>query len=229
MTMQLNDRTDSIARSSAPVGQVVLPRKPGAYRNGIKRCFDLAFVLATGIVVVPLILLLALIVALDGHKPFYSSPRVGRNGRDFNMIKLRTMVPDADAQLESFLNRNDGARQEWNSTQKLKQDPRITRFGRFLRKTSLDELPQVVNVLIGDMSIVGPRPMMPQQRPLYPGLSYYALRPGLTGLWQVSARNDSNFAQRAEFDRLYEQDLGLIGDVRLIFLTFRVVFKGTGY
>jgi exopolysaccharide production protein ExoY len=229
MTMQLNDRTDNIARSSAPVGQVVLPTKPGVYRNGVKRCFDLAFVLATGIVVVPLILLLALIVALDGHKPFYSSPRVGRNGRDFNMIKLRTMVPDADAQLESFLNRNDGARQEWNSTQKLKQDPRITRFGRFLRKTSLDELPQVLNVLIGDMSIVGPRPMMPQQRPLYPGLSYYALRPGLTGLWQVSARNDSNFAQRAEFDRLYEQDLSLIGDVSLIFLTFRVVFKGTGY
>ncbi len=229
MTMQLNDRTDSIERSSAPVGQVVLPRKAGVYRNGLKRCFDLAFVFATGIVVVPLIMLLALIVALDGHKPFYSSPRVGRNGRTFNMIKLRTMVPDADAQLESFLNRNDGARQEWNSTQKLKQDPRITRFGRFLRKTSLDELPQVLNVLIGDMSIVGPRPMMPQQRPMYPGLSYYALRPGLTGLWQVSARNDSNFAQRAEFDRLYEQNLSLFGDVSLIFLTFRVVFKGTGY
>jgi lipopolysaccharide/colanic/teichoic acid biosynthesis glycosyltransferase len=206
-----------------------VPRRPGIYRNLFKRGFDLLFILVTSVAVLPLILLLAAFVARDGHKPFYSSPRVGRHGREFQMLKLRTMVPNADAQLERYLAENPEARREWESTQKLKNDPRITRFGRFLRKSSLDELPQLWNVLLGDMSIVGPRPMMPAQRARYMGLAYYALRPGLTGPWQVSVRNESSFAQRAEFDRQYDQRVTFFGDLGLILRTLYVVMRGTGY
>jgi len=145
------------------------------------------------------------------------------------MLKLRTMVPNAEKQLESYLARNAEARLEWNSTQKLKSDPRITRLGKFLRKTSLDELPQLWNVLIGDMSLVGPRPMMPSQRPLYHGLAYYNLRPGITGIWQVSERNESAFSKRAEFDTEYDEILSFRKDLGLLWSTVRVVLKGTGY
>jgi lipopolysaccharide/colanic/teichoic acid biosynthesis glycosyltransferase len=145
------------------------------------------------------------------------------------MLKLRTMVPDADRMLEQFLDRNPEARLEWNSTQKLKADPRITPVGRLLRKTSMDELPQLWNVLIGDMSLVGPRPMMPSQRSLYSGVAYYALRPGITGPWQVSDRNEVEFSKRAEFDREYEEDISLLTDLGLLLATMRVVIKGTGY
>lgn len=118
---------------------------------------------------------------------------------------------------------------EWESTQKLKHDPRITRFGRFLRKSSLDELPQLWNVLKGDMSLVGPRPMLPEQRGLYPGLAYYELRPGLTGTWQVSERNESTFSKRAEFDRGYFESLSFLGDLNVLARTVSVVLRGTGY
>ncbi|MCV2863304.1 sugar transferase [Albidovulum sediminicola] len=180
------------------------------------------------VVALPLIGLLAVLVALDGHSPFYRSDRVGRNGRTFHMLKLRTMVPGADRMLRDYLAQNEAAQLEWDCKQKLAHDPRITRIGRFLRKSSLDELPQLWNVLIGDMSLVGPRPMLPEQRDLYSGLSYYALRPGVTGLWQVSERNTSEFARRAEIDRLYERDLSLSGDLRILAATVQVVVKGTG-
>jgi len=121
------------------------------------------------------------------------------------------------------------AKAEWDSTQKLKDDPRITRFGRFLRKSSFDELPQLLNVLLGDMSIVGPRPMLPEQEPLYSGTAYFELRPGITGLWQISDRNESTFAARAKFDTDYFEQLSLATDVRIIASTFRVVLRGTGY
>jgi exopolysaccharide production protein ExoY len=229
MTFQLNDLSEDISLASAPLGFVSVPHRSGLYRNTLKRAFDLFFVLATAFVVVPLTLILGLIVACDGYQPFYRSPRVGRNGRIFHMLKLRTMVPDADGMLEKFLSENQTAQLEWDSTQKLKKDPRITLVGRFLRKTSLDELPQLFNVLAGDMSLVGPRPMMPSQRTMYPGLAYYALRPGVTGPWQVSDRNESEFAKRAEYDREYEQSVTFLTDLRLILATLRVVFKGTGY
>jgi lipopolysaccharide/colanic/teichoic acid biosynthesis glycosyltransferase len=145
------------------------------------------------------------------------------------MLKLRTMVPDADRQLEAYLSRDAEARLEWNSTQKLKSDPRITWLGRFLRKTSLDELPQLWNVLVGDMSLVGPRPMMPSQRPLYHGLAYYNLRPGITGIWQVSDRNESAFSKRAEFDTEYEETMSFRNDLWLLWSTVWVVLRGSGY
>jgi len=229
MTLQLNELSDDFEMSSAPVGLVNIAARSGLYRNYVKRLFDVAAVVASGLVVGPLILFLALLVAADGSNPFYWNERVGRRGRNFRMLKLRTMVPDADKMLEDYLSRNAEARLEWNSTQKLKTDPRITRIGRFLRKTSLDELPQLWNVLTGDMSLVGPRPMMPSQRPLYHGLAYYSLRPGITGIWQVSDRNESAFSKRAEYDSEYDEKLTFGMDIWLLWSTVRVVLKGTGY
>ncbi len=229
MTLRINDLSDELGMSGAPVGLVKIERHSGLYRNFFKRALDLATVLATAIVCAPLILVLALIVALDGSSPFYWNERVGRGGRTFRMLKLRTMVPEADKLLEDYLSRNAEARLEWNATQKLKSDPRITSIGRLLRKSSLDELPQLWNVLTGDMSLVGPRPMMPSQRALYTGTAYYALRPGITGPWQVSVRNESEFTQRAEFDTRYHETLSFVNDARLLLATVRVVLRGTGY
>lgn len=229
MTFQIHDPSEDFGMASAPMSLVNVPNRHGIYRNYGKRALDVAAVVLTSIVVVPVILLLALAVALDGSSPFYWNDRVGLGGRTFRMLKLRTMVPNADRMLENYLNRNAEARLEWNSTQKLKKDPRITRIGRLLRKTSLDELPQLWNVFIGDMSLVGPRPMMPSQRTLYSGMAYYAVRPGITGPWQVSDRNEVEFSKRAEFDREYEATLSFVNDLKLLLATARVVVRGTGY
>lgn len=202
---------------------------PLLYRNGVKRLLDVAVILVTAPAVVPLIVLLAVIVAFRGGRPFYSQSRVGRGGKIYTMWKLRSMIQNADLALEAHLANHPGARAEWDLTQKLKSDPRITRFGRVLRKTSLDELPQLWNVLLGDMSLVGPRPMMPSQRSLYPGQAYYRLRPGITGMWQVSARNDSSFADRAGFDAAYDQSVSFGTDLALLRATVGVVLHGTGH
>lgn len=200
----------------------------GIYRRLFKRMMDVTLVLIGGIVALPVILLLAMLIARDGHSPFYWSNRVGRDGRVFRMLKLRSMVHDADARLEAHLATNPAAASEWALTQKLRQDPRITGFGQILRKSSLDELPQIWNVLTGDMSLVGPRPMMPCQQSMYPGRAYYKLRPGMTGPWQVSDRNSSSFAKRADFDRDYDKTMSLGTDMLLLARTVRTVLKGTG-
>ena len=206
----------------------ILQRR-GTYRLGVKRTIDVLSVLLSALVTLPLIAIMAFFVSLDGHSPFYSQKRVGRGGRIFTLWKLRSMVPDADARLEAHLAADPAARAEWNRTQKLKDDPRITRMWRFLRKSSADELPQLWNVLLGDMSLVGPRPMMPEQAPLYPGTAYYALRPGITGSWQVSARNESSFADRARFDNDYDRRVSLGTDLAILLATVRVVLRGTGH
>lgn len=195
---------------------------------GLKRVLDVLLVLAALPILVPFFLIVCLAIALDGHAPFFRQERVGLNGNRFWMWKFRTMVPDAEAQLKRHLSGNPDAQAEWNSRQKLENDPRITRIGQVLRRTSMDELPQLINVLQGDMSLVGPRPMLPSQQALYPGHAYYRLRPGMTGAWQVSARNASTFADRAKFDDLYESRLSLGTDVALIGRTVGVVLRGTG-
>lgn len=208
------------------------PRVAGSvspYRAFLKRALDIVLVLLAAPLVLPVVLVIAAFVMRDGHSPFYWSERVGRYGRVFRMMKLRTMVHDAHGCLEAYLATDPEAAAEWAETQKLKRDPRITPFGRMLRKTSLDELPQLWNVLKGDMSLVGPRPMMPEQRKIYPGSAYYSLRPGVTGPWQVSDRNDSSFAKRADFDLDYHQSLSFTNDMRLIGRTIAVVLRGTGY
>ncbi|TFL17121.1 sugar transferase [Jannaschia formosa] len=204
-------------------------RSPVFYSRTGKRILDLILVLVSLPVWLPAILLAALAVACDGHSPFYCQPRVGRGGRVFRMWKLRSMVPGADALLERHLTRNPAARAEWNANQKLRDDPRITWIGRFLRKTSLDELPQVINVLTGEMSLVGPRPMLPAQQVLYPGSRYYALRPGLTGFWQISDRNQCRFRERARFDDAYWMAQSLRTDASVMMRTVAVVLRGTGY
>lgn len=212
-----------------PAGVSSKPMKPSAYRGGLKRGLDIALVLLSVPFVVPLIGFMALMVRSDGGPAFFRQTRVGHGGRDYTMWKLRSMVIDADALFAFHLAADPIARAEWDATQKLKSDPRITRVGQFLRKSSLDELPQLWNVLTGAMSLVGPRPMMPCQKPLYPGQAYYRLRPGITGPWQVSARNEGRFDDRASFDDAYERDLSLATDVGLILRTFRVMLRATGY
>ena len=199
-----------------------------SYDRFAKRVLDLSIVLLGALPALLVTMVLAAIIALDGKSPFYLQKRVGRNGRVFYMYKLRSMVVDADARLEAYLASNPAARAEWDRAQKLRRDPRITMVGRLIRKTSFDELPQLLNVLRGDMSLVGPRPMMVEQQDLYPGTAYYALRPGITGFWQTSVRNESSFAERAGFDTDYLRQLSFGTDLKVLARTVRVVLKGTG-
>lgn len=206
----------------------IISRRTHVYLGFFKRVIDIAIVVIAAPSVLLVVAALAVLIARDGTSPFYAQSRVGKNGRIFRMWKLRSMVVNADGLLESYLAAHPAQRLEWDEHQKLRHDPRITRIGRFIRKSSLDELPQLWNVLVGDMSIVGPRPMMPSQKALYPGRAYYALRPGITGYWQISVRNESSFAERAHFDTKYREDLSLWTDIRIIVSTFRVVLTGTG-
>lgn len=199
------------------------------YSDTVKPILDKVLAL---IALIPACVIMALVIPfilLDGGPAFYRQARVGQNGRGFSILKLRSMVPNADEILEAYLAENATARAEWDRNQKLRYDPRITWIGRIIRKSSIDELPQIFNVLRGEMALVGPRPMMPSQRKLYPGVAYYALRPGITGFWQTSERNESSFAERAYFDTSYYQQVSLWTDVRVMFKTVGVVIAGTGY
>ena len=207
-----------------PVDQV-----SGLYSRYGKRALDIALVVIALVPTVLVLLPLMALIALDGCAPIYTQKRIGKNGRHFRMFKLRTMVADADQILEAYLARNPEARAEWDDTQKLKNDPRTTLFGKILRKSSLDELLQLLNVLLGHMSIVGPRPMMVGQDSIYPGRAYYEMRPGITGYWQISERNETSFSQRAQYDTAYFKDLSFGTDVKVILGTLRVVVSGTGY
>lgn len=204
-------------------------RRPSLYHFGLKRILESLLIIATAHVTLPLVLFMALLVSLDGGNPFFSQKRLGKNGRVFRIWKLRTMVPNAESKLQAHLAADPQAREQWDKTQKLKNDPRITRVGRILRKTSLDELPQLLNVLNGTMALVGPRPMMVDQRHLYAGRAYYQLRPGITGLWQISTRNESEFSARVYYDDLYSHTLSLWTDLRILARTVAVVLRGTGY
>lgn len=205
------------------------PQTAMPYRAGLKRLLDVALVLLTAPIWLVIIGVAACLVALDGHSPFYTQQRIGMNGRVFRLFKLRSMVHDADATLEAYLEETPEARLEWTSTQKLKNDPRITAIGRFIRKTSIDELPQVLNVLRGEMSIVGPRPIMVNQKALYPGGHYYEMRPGLTGFWQISDRNECRFVDRVRYDNAYYASLTFKTDLVVMWRTIGVVLRGTGY
>lgn len=227
MTIHFNDLVNEV--SEPDVLRVSPASRTGFYRNYGKRTLDLFLVFVTAIISVPLILIAAFLVSLDGSSPFFLQRRIGRNGDVFHMWKLRTMVPNAEAILEEYLRSNPEARAEWDRDQKLKNDPRITRLGRFLRKSSMDELPQLLNVLRGEMSLIGPRPMMCDQRAMYPGLAYYRMRPGLSGYWQISERNDSEFKSRALFDLKYDREMSLKTDLSVIGRTLGVVLRCTGY
>lgn len=204
------------------------PSKPSLYRTRGKRTLDLALVIMTAPITIVVTGILAIAVLLTGQSPFYVQQRVGLHGKVFRMWKLRTMLPDAERRLEDFLAKHPEAREEWESKQKLIVDPRVTPIGTWLRKTSLDELPQLFNVLNGTMSLVGPRPMMVDQKDQYSGVAYYRLRPGITGFWQVSDRNDCDFGGRVHFDDMYDRVVSLKVDITVLLKTVAVVIRGTG-
>ncbi|WP_242652334.1 sugar transferase [Limimaricola pyoseonensis] len=219
---------DASGASLRRIGRSKAQVRPGAYRDGGKRAFDLVVVLCAALPVAFVVLVISLALMLSGQRPFYAQTRLGRQGRPFRMWKIRTMLPDAEEALAAHLDADPEARAEWQHSQKLRHDPRITPLGHFLRRSSLDELPQLFNVLRGEMALVGPRPMLPEQSAYYPGEEYYQMRPGLTGFWQTSERNAASFAQRAEYDRSYYRALSFATDLRVMLRTLLVVARGTG-
>ncbi|WP_187428531.1 Undecaprenyl phosphate N,N'-diacetylbacillosamine 1-phosphate transferase [Roseobacter fucihabitans] len=200
------------------------------YRRAGKRVFDLILALIILPLVVPIIALLWVLTKRDGGTGFFGHRRVGRDGKVFRCWKLRTMVVDAEEKLRVHLENNPEAAAEWAQDHKLNDDPRITRLGNFLRKTSLDELPQIWNVICGNMSFVGPRPIVRVELHKY-GIHrpvYLSMTPGITGLWQVSGRNDVSYSERVQFDVDYSNDLSLFTDIRLIAMTGFSILGATG-
>lgn len=161
---------------------------------------------------------------------FYTQKRIGKNGKLFKMYKFRTMVKDADKKLEELLQKDEKARQEYKTYKKLKNDPRVTKFGDFLRKTSLDEFPQFINVLKGEMSLVGPRPYLPREREDMGEYYSYIIqhKPGITGYWQISGRNDITFENRVDLDFKYHYKKSLKNDIKILLITTLITVKRKG-
>lgn len=203
--------------------------RKSVYRSGGKRVMETLLVILSLPFFLPIMLLCVIALWIEGGNPFYRQDRLGKDGKPFSILKLRTMVRDADAALEDYLARDPEMRREWDEKQKLINDPRVTRIGALLRSSSVDELPQLWNVLTGEMSLIGPRPMMPDQLTMYGNPAhYFALRPGITGLWQISARNENRFSFRNEVDATYNKSMSVTGDIAIIFKTVGVMLRRTG-
>lgn len=197
----------------------------------IKRCFDFLVGLIIFIVLLPLLLLIALAVKLNSPGPvLFSHRRIGRNGKGFNCYKFRSMVSNAQEVLADMLQSNPDLKQEWQYHYKLKDDPRITRVGRILRSTSLDELPQLLNVLKGEMSLVGPRPVTEKEIPYFGNHieNYYQVRPGITGLWQVSGRSEMDYERRVSLESWYIRNWSLWTDITLLFRSLHIILSKNG-
>ena len=199
-------------------------------RHG-KRAFDLAFALALLPFLLPVIVLLAIATRLDGGPAIFGHQRVGLGGHEFNCLKIRTMRVGAEEYLQKYLAENPDAAEEWQQNYKLRDDPRITKIGKFLRKTSLDELPQIFNVIRGDMSFVGPRPVTETELEVYgpARVAYAEGRPGITGKWQVSGRNEISYEERILLDVTYRETETLLGDLKIIAKTPLKVIRPTGF
>ncbi|KXF76620.1 exopolysaccharide biosynthesis protein [Paramesorhizobium deserti] len=196
-----------------------------------KRSFDVVGAVLGLILLSPLFLMIALLVKFsDGGSVFYGHRRIGRDGNPFHCLKFRTMVEDGDAVLAAHFTANPEARAEWLATRKLQKDPRVTNVGTVLRKLSLDELPQLVNVLRGEMSLVGPRPVVKDEIDLYgpAAVYYFKSRPGLTGVWQISGRNDVSYDDRIAFDRYYVENWSFQKDIVIILKTIPAVCASRG-
>lgn len=228
--MTIHYRYDHPATELKALASSPLAYKPrtGFYQRHAKRALDLILVAVLAVPALVILAIVMLIIALDGTSPIYRQLRVGKDGQVFWLWKLRSMVADADRRLARHLEENPEARSEWAHHQKLRDDPRITRIGRIIRKFSIDELPQLLNVLKGEMSLVGPRPMMINQTDIYPGHAYYEMRPGITGAWQVADRHETSFAERAFFDTRYYTHLSFATDLKIIWRTMGVVLKAAG-
>jgi len=195
-----------------------------------KRIFDIFVSFIAIIVILPITLPIFLLIIRDGGAPLFSHNRIGRGGVVFPCLKFRTMVLNADEVLREFLANNPKSALEWQETQKLQNDPRITGLGKFLRKTSLDELPQLFNVLKGDMSLVGPRPIVASEVAHYRHKisDYQMVRPGITGLWQVSGRNNLSYEQRVNLDSWYVQNWSIWHDFAILLKTIPAVLRRDG-
>lgn len=197
----------------------------------LKRLIDIVGSLAGLIFLAPLLIVIALLIWTVGDGPvIYSHERIGRGGQSFNCLKFRTMMMRSDEYLSHLLQSDPVARDEWLALYKIRRDPRITPFGRFLRRTSIDELPQLFNVLKGEMSLVGPRPIVLSETAKYGRyiVNYSKVKPGITGLWQVSGRNKTTYRRRVALDVMYSRRKSLWMDIWILFLTIRTIVGGEG-
>ncbi len=200
----------------------------------LKRTFDILFSASVLFFGLPVYCLIAIAIRCSSRgNSVYSHERIGRGGKTFRCFKFRTMYPDADLKLKELLEKNPDFRKEWEETRKLKNDPRVTPLGSFLRKTSLDELPQFWNVMRGDLSIVGPRPVVKAEISQYYGpkaSKILSVRPGITGLWQVSGRNDTTYGTRIRLDEEYIDNHSFILDLKLVLKTIpSMIFSKGAY
>ncbi len=198
----------------------------------VKRLFDLVFSLSVLLIGAPVYLFIALAICLTSKgRPIYAQRRIGRGGKPFACYKFRSMYRDADERLQSLLDENLEFKREWERDRKLKNDPRVTPLGAFLRKTSLDELPQFFNVFKGDISVVGPRPVVKEEVELYMGPAagkILSIRPGVTGLWQVSGRNNTTYQERLDLEQRYVRERSFWMDLKIIIKTLPVMLSSKG-
>lgn len=199
----------------------------------IKRLFDIFVGLIGTLLLIPItigIYIAKKILKEDDGPIFYDQLRIGKNGKYFKLYKYRSMIVGADEILKEYLEKNEEARIEFEENQKLKNDPRITKLGKFLRKTSLDEFPQFINILKGDMSLVGPRPIVDREVKLFGDKmkTIHSVRPGLTGYWAANGRSDTTYEQRVEMEAYYAENLSLLLDIKIIFKTIKSVIKKEG-
>jgi Undecaprenyl-phosphate galactose phosphotransferase WbaP len=214
------------ARRPAPASHAPT-RLPGVYT---KRMFDVVGAMLLGIVLSPLILAICIMIRLEGRPVLFWHKRIGHNGKAFLCLKFRTMAADAEKALRELLKAQPALRDEWTENHKLRDDPRITATGRFLRQSSLDELPQLWNVLRGEMSLVGPRPIVRSELLRYGRdvATYLAVKPGLTGLWQVKGRSDTSYRRRVAMDKYYVRNWNVLLDFYIVLATVSVVLKRAG-
>ena len=195
----------------------------------IKRLFDILFSLIGIVIMIPIMLIIKVIYMCTGDfsSLFYTHERIGKDGKVFRLYKFRTMVPDADEVLKKLLNHKK-YRREWQKNHKLEDDPRITKVGKFLRKSSIDELPQFINVLKNDMSLIGPRPLVKGELEKYHGKAkiYQSIKPGITGWWACNGRSDTTYKRRLELEYYYVKNCSILMDIAVVFLTIKaVLFK----
>ena len=196
-----------------------------------KRALDLIVSIVLMILLMPLLILIATSIKVsEGGPVFFTQMRIGKNGSRFRCVKFKTMVADAEQVLDAYLEQCSEARIEWMETQKLRNDPRVTPLGQFLRKSSLDELPQLFNVALGDMSLVGPRPIIEAEIPRYGDdiFAYISVRPGITGLWQVSGRSNCTYVERVKLDARYVSEWRLQNDILILLRTVPALLRRVG-
>lgn len=199
---------------------------------GVKRLFDILIALIGCLFLLPIILIVKISYLLhkDFDSIFFRQKRIGKNGKEFNLYKFRSMVPNADEVLKELLKNDEAARKEYKVNKKLKNDPRVTSMGKILRVTSLDELPQFINILKGEMSLIGNRPYLPREKE---DMNFYysdivKTKPGLTGYWQVMGRSSTTFEERLKLEQYYSKNYGLKLDIKIFFKTFDVVLRHKG-